>query len=356
MTQSSRPQADSTVNFPAPSDPGPYSADQWAQIFQIVYTGDQQTTQGPLRYLNELAVTDNAAGANDEVYVASGAGFVNGHLLISDDQETFTIPAGPVAGRTDIVVMCENNTNAPITATDAGRPFLFPNDLSEYETVPANAIPAYSARLVIVRGADGAAAPVLDTTNSKFMVPLATYDIDNAPAITGQVDSRDFCLYASTIRTRTAFVEVNAGWNITLAADIDVTASPISTTFGCVVMPDPQDAKGFAAWQVPKDFVSGLTAESVIVARGNGNIYGRTMAAGTPQCGEALGTGGVFPAAAAEAAANGFVGCHWTLSLPGAAIDDIVLLQGSRQGANALDTVGADCEHIGFLLTYTSIS
>jgi hypothetical protein len=349
MTQSSRPQADHITSYPFPSDPGPYSADQWAQVFQIAFTGDQQATQGPLRYLNELAPTTNAS---TEVYVATGAGFVNGRMLISTESETFTIPAGPVATRIDIVVMCENNTNAEITATDAGRPFIFPNDLSEYTATPA--IPAYSARLVIVRGADGAGAPVLDTTNSKYMVELARYTINNVPTISAFTDNRDFCLYASTIRTRTAFVQVNSGWNVTLAADVTATAG-VGSAFSCVLMTDPQDVLGFASWQVPKDFVSGLTAESVIVARGTGDIYGRTSAS-TPACGEAPGTGLVAPARTAEAATNGIMGCHWTLSLPGAAIDDVVLLEAGRQAANVLDTVGADCECIGFIMTYTSIS
>ena len=119
MTQASRPQADHITNFPAPSDPGPYSADQWAQLFQIVFTGDQQTTQGPfIRYLNELECADNASNA---VTVDTGAGICNGHILISSEQETFAIPAGPVATRIDRVVMVENNTNVEVTQTVAGR-------------------------------------------------------------------------------------------------------------------------------------------------------------------------------------------------------------------------------------------
>ena len=192
MTQASRPQADHITSYPAPSDPGPYSADQWAEYMQIAYTGDQQTTQGPLHnYLNELVCADNGSTT---VTVGTGAGWVNGHLLISSEQETFTIPAGPVATRTDRVVMCENNTNTEITTTDAGMSFIFPVDLTEYTATPG--IPPYSARLVIVRGADGAGLPVIDQTNTQYMVELYRYDIEATPTISNATDYRYFARYS----------------------------------------------------------------------------------------------------------------------------------------------------------------
>lgn len=214
MVQASRPQADHISNFPLPSDPGPYTADQWAQYMQISYTGDQQTLQGPIaRYVNEMVVTDNLS---TEVYVDEGAGWVNGHLLISTEKETFSIPAGPVTGRWDIVVMCENNSASPITATDApgNRPFIFPNDLTEYETVPANAIPAYSARLVIVRGVDGAGAPTIDQTPAKYMVELARYSIESTPTISAQEDRRSWAATPMAGMHRLRETILGAGLNV----------------------------------------------------------------------------------------------------------------------------------------------
>lgn len=193
MTQASRPQADHILNYPLPSDPGPYSADQWAEYMQISYTGDQQLLQGPLaRYMNELEVADTAGGT--PITVDIGAGYVNGHLLISDEQESFVIPNGPGgAGRTDRVVMFENNTNAAISAPTAGpsNTFLFPTDMSEYETVPVDAVPPYSARLVIVRGDDLNNLPGIDQVPAQYMVELARYNITVA-VISGLEDRRSW--------------------------------------------------------------------------------------------------------------------------------------------------------------------
>jgi hypothetical protein len=220
MTQASRPQAEHIMNYPFPSDPGPYSADQWSQYMRLVYTGDRQSAQGPLVDVdNNLEVTTNGT---TEVYVDTGAGFVNGHLLISDEKETFTIPAGPIAGRTDRVVMVENNSNAEVTQTLAGRPLLFPNDLSEYTATPG--VPAYSARLAIVRGVDGGGLPAINYTTALYMVELARYDIDNAPAITNFADYRNWAL------TPTASVQ-RLGEFIVLTPTNSVTIANIPDCF-----------------------------------------------------------------------------------------------------------------------------
>jgi len=167
----------------------------WSELFRILFTGDQQAMQGPfVRYLNELEVTDNGITT---VYVDTGAGMVNGHMLISSEKETWTIPAGPVGGRTDRVVMVENNSNVEVTQSIAGRPFLFPADLSEYTATPG--VPAYSARLASLRGADTGALPALDQTIALYMVELARYDINNVPTISNQVDYREFCKFSGTI-------------------------------------------------------------------------------------------------------------------------------------------------------------
>lgn len=188
MVQASRPQADHISNYPPPSDPGPYTADQWAEYLQISFTGDQQLLQGPIaRYVNEMVVTDN--GTN-KVYVDKGAGWVNGHLLVSTEKEAFSIPPGPAAQRWDIVVMCENNSALPCVITNAGRILIFPDTPTEYAT--PTAIPPYSARLAIIRGVDGAGPPVLDTTTAKYMVELARYQIDNTPTISAQEDRRSW--------------------------------------------------------------------------------------------------------------------------------------------------------------------
>lgn len=198
MTQSSRPQADHITSFPAPSDPGPYSGDQWAELFRVLFTGDKQAVYGPFqRYLNQLEATDNAA---TEVYVDTGGGMVNGHVLLSSEKETWTVPAGPAGGRIDRVVMVENNSNVEVTQSTAAQPLLFPNDLSEYTATPG--VPAYSARLAILRGNNAGALPALDQTTALYMVESARYEINNVPTISSQVDYREFCKFSTVVLDR----------------------------------------------------------------------------------------------------------------------------------------------------------
>lgn len=197
MTQESRHQAEHITLHPFPSDPGPYSGDQWAERERVIFTGDQYALQGPLvRYLNELEVTDNDATSDDEVYVDQGAAFVNGHWFHSDEQETFSIPAGPVGGRRDRVVLVENNTNATITAPAAAPSlaFILPNDTSEYDQATPG-VPAYSARLAIVRGTG--ALPGIDKDATIYMVELARYTVDNGPEFSSQEDRRNFCHFST---------------------------------------------------------------------------------------------------------------------------------------------------------------
>ncbi|MEZ4591821.1 MAG: hypothetical protein R3D55_11875 [Chloroflexota bacterium] len=106
MTQISRPQPEHQNN--GYLDSGPYSADQWAELYKILFTGDNAADQGPLAdVLNALAVT-NPSGSN--IQVNTGWGICNGHLLKADAAVAF-IPPNPSANpRIDVVVMVQNNT------------------------------------------------------------------------------------------------------------------------------------------------------------------------------------------------------------------------------------------------------
>lgn len=219
MTQSSRPQPDRIDNYPT-SDAGPFSGDQWAELFQTLFTGDQQATQGPLiRYLNELAVTDNGT---TQVQVDTGAGFINGHWLLNTAQETWTIPAGPAGGRQDRVVMVENNSNTVVTQTLAGRPLLFPNNLTDYNGTAS--IEPYTARLVIVRGDDVGNLPALDQGTTLYMVELYRYTIALA-VMSLQTDYRTFCKYSSSLDYETIETVVTG------AATANITFSGISQRY-----------------------------------------------------------------------------------------------------------------------------
>lgn len=196
MVQASRPQADHISNFPLPSDPGPYSADQWAEYMRYFYTGDRQTTQGPLVDVdNCLAVTSNLSTTAS---VDTGAAIVNGHVFISTEQETWNVGA-PAGQRTDIIALVENNTNAEIIAATAapGRPFLFPVGAAAGEYTATPGVPAYSARLVIYQGTDGGAyvPPTLDTSTAKFAIEIGRYNIHNVgPTISSVLDTQEWAV------------------------------------------------------------------------------------------------------------------------------------------------------------------
>jgi len=357
MTQASRPQADSLASYPAPSDPGPYSGDQWAELFRVLFTGDQQATQGPLvRYLNELAVTDNAA---TEVYVATGAGMVNGHFLVSSELETWTVPAGPAGGRIDRVVMVENNTNAEVTQSTAARPLLFPADLSEYTATPG--IPPYSARLAILRGDDLGALPGLDTTTALYMVELARYGINNVPTISAQVDYREFCYFSSTIGTRQFFVPALAGYNDTDSTEITMNSVGSSITHlmwgPALILPDSKLSYGGGRFLVPADYASDMTSKAVIGSTISANIYGdNRYYAG--ECSEGHDTHSDATGYAATAIVGAAImqNCIQSLSVSSIGTSDIVQLVYYRDATDVLDTIDNIVYLLGWIIEYQAES
>lgn len=353
MTQVSRPQSDNLSAYPFPSDPGPYSGDAWAGLFRILFTGDQQVTQGPfVRYLNELEVTDNASTT---VYVDTGAGMVNGHALISSEQETWTVPAGPAGGRTDRVVMVENNTNVEVTQSTAARPLLFPADLSEYTATPG--VPAYSARLAILRGNDAGALPALDQTNALYMVELARYDINNVPTISAATDYREFCYFASTIGTRRFLVAPTRCFQVAPYAECWNPAADPNDILHGPVMKDTKNTYVMGEYVIPTDYRANMTQTAVVRSRGTGNVYGINNAY-FGECGEdyddtSLSTGSVATAVGAPVFTND---CIQTLNVTGITTDDIVLCRYWRQGGDVLDTVGDNVYFAGWIIEYEALS
>ena len=114
MAERSLPQAGDRGTTPAYVDAGPYSGNQWATLFRILFTGDQQATQGVFKGVwNELAPT-NPAGRN--ISIATGAGMCNGHAYMNDTSAV-TIGVNAGAARNDTLVILENNTNACLLYT-----------------------------------------------------------------------------------------------------------------------------------------------------------------------------------------------------------------------------------------------
>jgi len=201
MTQTSRPAGTDSTTWPN-SDAGPYNADQWSQIYQTLFTGDQHATQGPLiRYLNELIGTVNVVGPPAEIRVDTGAAMVNGHWFESDATVDFTLVAPGANPRIDVVVIAVNNTAVDFAVSDGGFNLDFPDNLADYG---ADAdIEEYSCRLCIVQGAELGVpvAPGLDANNNHWMIPLYQYQINVAGAISGQTDRRDFCEFSTEVVT-----------------------------------------------------------------------------------------------------------------------------------------------------------
>lgn len=336
MTQSSRPQADNITNYPT-GDSGPYSADQWAELFQVLFTGDEEATQGPLiHYLNELAVT-TAAG---DISVNTGAGFCYGHWLVSNTLITFSPNH---ANNQDQVVLCNNNTNAPYNTN-----LQFPTvtGLADYNGTAS--IEPYSCRLVILTGDGVGGARALVNAGGINMVLLAHYDIDAAGAVTNLIDDRDVCQYSIGIRNRQFLVPALVGWN---------GGSFTRIAYSGLTLPDNVDAHTYSGFSVPSDFKSTMTVKAVLraVAGGGGNIYAQSET-WYRQCGEADTTHADSTGALAVFAvsASPTVDCIIPVSLIDAAVGDIVDLEFRRAGGNALDTINADVRFKGWLVEYVS--
>lgn len=200
MTQISRPQPEHQNN--GYLDSGPYSADQWAELYKVLFTSDEETVQGVLPYvLNSLAVT-NPSGSN--IQVNTGWGICNGHLLKNDVAVTFTPPNPSANPRIDVVVLVQNNTAVARTAGIAsGNNLVFPTSLTDYNGL--SSLPPYTCRLAILRGSEAASptVPTLDVdTATLFMVPLAQYQISTGGTISALTDRRDYAQKVGALQIR----------------------------------------------------------------------------------------------------------------------------------------------------------
>lgn len=329
MAQSSRPQPGDKTVTAAYVDAGPYTADEWADLFRILFTTDQQATQGVLRGVdNELAPTNPATRT---VNVATGAGFVNGHLLINDAVVAIGVDAG--AARNDALVMLENNSNAAIGAGVA----------TNYNTEGNVDIPPYSARLAVVKNVGAN----FSQTNTLYMVQLATFTT-GAGALTNFTDVRGFCQFAiGGPETRSFLVQPHP---------LDASTQPAAG--GGLVMPDAVESFAHGHFAVPSDFASSMTVQAVVVTAGgvSGNLYGQIRFY-YGACGELNNThlddSGALSTVAMVAVT---ITCGYSTTLTNAAVGDIVDCQFTRSAANVLDTVNDIVYFKGWLVTYTPMS
>lgn len=342
MAQSSRPQAGNVNTNPTYVDAGPYTADQWATLFRVLFTGDQQATQGVLKDVwNELEPT-HPAGLN--VSINTGVGICNGHVFFNDTSAvSITVSGG--ANRNDALCMVENNTNAALAPG------------AVYNTVGGANIPPYSCRLAVVKN-EGAN---FTQTNNLYMVKLATFTT-GAANITGFTDARTYCGFSSEItpamiedRTRRYFVPVMAGYNITDAASITVSGAGLGNIAPGVELPDSKRAAAMSWFNIRDDYSSDLSV-SAVVFTGTGNIYVESHWLYAAACSEPYFTHSTSVGPMATAITSGNNNCIAAVTLATGSAGDIVLVRLIRNAANVLDTVGASAWVSGFLVSYTADS
>lgn len=338
MAQRSLPQAGDETVTPAYVDAGPYTADEWAEYFRIVFTTDQQATQGVLRgYLNELEPT---SAATRTCYVNTGAGIVNGHMLINDASVTIAVDAG--VARSDSLVMLENNSNAAISAGAA----------TNYNTEGNADIPPYSARLAVVK--DDTAN--FSQTNTLWMTRLATFTT-GAGSFTNFTDVRAWCQFAGAggPATRQFLVSADNAFELDTATLVRTSVSSDSRGWR---LTDGEACYAHGFFSVPSDFASSMTVQAVVssVAGASGNLYADT-AFSYGACGELEETHTDDSGAAATTALVAFtITCPYSVTLTNAAVGDIVNCQFRRVGDDAQDTINDIVYFKGWLVTYTPSS
>lgn len=333
MTQISRPQPGRNTTYP---DAGPYSSDQWADLLKILHVGDESDTRGVVAaYLNRLEVSENPA---DTVEVETGAGLVNGHLLINDATVSIT-PTAPGVGNTrqDRVVLVNNNTAVTYsTNLDTPAPY-------------AAGVPAYSTRIAVLQG-DPAANPTpraLVQTANYWMIELAQYSITGAAGtISAMTDYRSY-MDAETKRIISPAV---GGYDDTGGAAINYTE------YDGIVMANNTDSKAFGHWALPVDYIANLSIKAIArpLNGASGNIYiSHSAYYGT--CGESFVADTFIPALAAEAVTAGQRACVGEIvesDLVNLAAGDMIALQFRRDATDPLDTQDDDIAMSGFLITY----
>jgi len=345
MARYTRPVPGRSDTYP---NAGPYTGDQWAELLNITHVGDEADTRGPYAsYLNRLEVTNPAAA---DFQIDTGAGLVNGHLLINSVAVTITADTPAANPRIDRVVMVYNNTNAAIAATTVGG---FTFNVAGGGTD----IPAYTAELAIMKGAENAAPalPALEQDVARlWMVELARYQISIVPAITSFTDYRDYV----DAETRQRFIPVQIGYNDTGAGEI-VIAGTGTIIDPHTIHPTANESRAYGRSIISEDLVSGedVYVKSVVsISPGStGQIRAATnIFAGA--CGEAMDTHADATASETVSVASGAGGyeynCIAEATISGLTPGDIVAPYFYRIGTHGDDTWGGNIYCLGFIMKY----
>lgn len=357
MAQLSFPWPDTTEPGPQIGDGRPYTASEWDQYFEAVFTAMGGATEGVLpRVWNQLAVT--VPGAN-QINVDTGMGFVKGKFYPSDAVENLAPPnAGAGTTRKDSVILrCD-----------------WTGGVGDQ----------YTVRVAIKQG-DAATYPTMtQTDNTVWEIELYRYIINDSGAISGLTDMRVYCHSATEVveamlaaalsaklvtggdahdhedgegaalgpgaitdRTRTFFIPVVAGY--------DETTGQILTNFDSkgLELVDDHECWAFGWWLVPHGFVSDLKIKAVIIATyTTGNVYSENRFR-YGKCVELHNQHTVNTGLAAETCGQDYNSCVALTTLPDAEQGDIVRITYSREAQNELDTIEDHVKMAGWIAQCT---
>jgi len=292
---------------------------------------------------DRLAVTSSGAAL---ISIATGAYICDGAFGYADTaivDTAVTIPAGLANSRIDRVVIRQNYTAADYTSVN----------------VPALVVPANTARLCVISGAEavGPAAPTLTQDQDRLTywdIPLYQYEIIHTTGvISDEVDQRDW-VDAEIKRT---WIPPLIGYNSTGAAELDLAvfiAGNPPTRGPFILLADATLSLAYGRSVVPDDFISGLTTTGVLLTAADGDAY-VTNEARLGACSASFASHLDFTGYSAIAVTSNTIltlNCIQELSATSAAKDDFITATFYRDGTDVLDTIGDSMYFLGWDIEY----
>lgn len=167
MAESSRPwPGDSGAS--GVGDCGPYSADQWDDVWEALFVQDNSASEGVLAgVLNELAQSNPSANT---VRIAPGVALVKGKTYLNSANVDVNVPTPSVQTRIDRIVLRSDWT-------------------------------AQTVRVTRIAGTEGGGAPAITQTDGNtWDLKLCQVSISTGGAIS-LTDERAYCHYATKVST-----------------------------------------------------------------------------------------------------------------------------------------------------------
>ena len=367
-----------------------YTEAETTRLFRALVGGDP-TNEGVLwGVYNGFAVT----GASSPVTVDTGAAFVYGYFAWDESTTTIVIPT-PVVGTTGHRIVLRQSvaaktvrltlvsstdgvatlpaitqtagttwdtkvygltitTGGVITLTDERAWCHFPTRV-ETAMVENNAITDALIRdsaglSVIGRAGNTTGDPADITAGTDAYVLLRS----GTSLIFGQVQSGGIGtgqVTADKIANRTRKIFVPAK---TAKAHPSTFVAQESTQG--VVMADGITTYSYFNFQVPVDFVSGMTIKAVVVPGASGDMYSYIQGWYAAVGESATGTHSFVTTPAAIAVTGSYINEICSVSLPSASAGDYVQMEFVRNGGQASDTVNAIVYIVGIIVEYTADS